>query len=209
MPFRSWSERIGSLLQFGRQSLSILWTLEARLKGCSLGRRTQFAGRPIISVAKGSRMVFGDGVRICSSLRANLVGCFQPCVLRTLSNQAELVLDSGVGISATVICSAASVRVGEGTIMGSGAMVLDTDFHPPQGEWGWGLDPQSGARPVRIGRGVFIGARAIILKGVTIGDRAVIGAGAVVTKDVPGGCLAFGNPAQVRPQKSQPKPMGS
>ena len=88
--------------------------------------------------------------------------------------------------------------------MGSGAMVLDTDFHPPEGEWGWGLEPAFGAKPVRIGRGVFIGARAIILKGVTIGDRAVIGAGAVVTKDVPDGHLAFGNPVQVRPLNNAP-----
>ena len=48
---------------------------------------------------------------------------------------------------------------------------------------------------VRIGRGVFIGTRAIILKGVTIGDRAVIGAGAVVVKDVPANHIAIGNPA--------------
>ncbi len=202
MPQRSWSERIGSLLQFGRESVSVLWMAEARLKGCSLGHGTGFAGRPIISIAKGSRMALGDGVRVCSALRSNLMGCFQPCVLRTLSNQAELILDSGVGISATVICAAVSVRVGEGTIMGSGTVILDTDFHLPEGKWGWGLDPAFRAKPVRIGRGVFIGARATILKGVTIGDRAVVGAGAVVTKDVPDGCLAFGNPAQVRPRKN-------
>jgi len=204
MPVRTWSERIGSLLQLGRESFSMLWRIEARLKGCALGRGTEFAGRPIISIAKGSRMDFGDGVRICSALRSNLIGCIQPCVLRTLSDKAELILDSGVGISATVICAAVSVRVGEGTIMGSGAMVLDTDFHPPEGQWGWGLEPVSGAKPVRIGRGVFIGARAIILKGVTIGDRAIIGAGAVVTKNVPDGYLAFGNPAQIRPRKNPP-----
>jgi len=52
---------------------------------------------------------------------------------------------------------------------------------------------------VIIGRGCFIGARAIILKGVTIGDCAVVGAGAVVTRDVPAGHLAAGNPAVCRP----------
>jgi acetyltransferase-like isoleucine patch superfamily enzyme len=125
-------------------------------------------------------------------------------VLRTLDPKAELVLGPGAGVSATVICAAISVQVGEGTIMGSGAMVMDTDFHQPEGKWGWGDDLVSSARPVRIGRGVFIGARAIILKGVTIGDRAIIGAGAVVTTDVPDGCLAFGNPAQVRPRNNPP-----
>jgi len=51
--------------------------------------------------------------------------------------------------------------------------------------------------PVRIGHRVFIGARAVILPGVTIGDDAVVGAGSVVTRDVPAGTVAAGNPARV------------
>lgn len=200
----SWPQKLGTLLQFGRRSFSLLWMLEARLKGCSMGRGIKFAGRPLISVARGSRMILGDDVEIFSALRSNPLGCFQPCVLRTLSSDAELVLDSGVGISATVICAARSVQVGEGTMMGSGAMIIDVDFHQPEGRWGWAYDPVSGAKPIRIGRGVFIGARAIILKGVNIGDRAIIGAGTVVTKDVPDGYLAFGNPAEVRSRNNWP-----
>ena len=61
-----------------------------------------------------------------------------------------------------------------------------------------------GAQPITIGRGVFIGARAIVLKSVTIGDRAIIGAGAVVTCNVPARHIAVGNPAQVKPWKSAP-----
>jgi acetyltransferase-like isoleucine patch superfamily enzyme len=75
-------------------------------------------------------------------------------------------------------------------------MVLDNDFHVPAGDWGWASESVANARPIKIGRGVFIGARAIVLKGVTIGDRALIGAGAVVTKDVPAGYVAVGNPAR-------------
>jgi len=52
-------------------------------------------------------------------------------------------------------------------------------------------------RPIRIGRDVWIGGGAIILPGVSIGDNTVIGAGSVVTRDVPGGCTACGNPARV------------
>ena len=52
-------------------------------------------------------------------------------------------------------------------------------------------------RPVRIGRDVWIGGGAIILPGVTIGDRAVIGAGSVVTKDIPPNTVAVGNPCRV------------
>lgn len=55
-------------------------------------------------------------------------------------------------------------------------------------------------RPVHIGRNTWIGGGALILPGVTVGDDAVIGAGAVVTRDVPAGATAFGNPARLRPR---------
>ncbi len=141
-------------------------------------------------------MIFSPGVRIHSALRSNPLGCFQPSVLRTLSSGARLELANNVGLSGAVICAGKSIFIGENTIIGSGAMIFDNDFHVPEGEWGWGNDSEKGARPVHIGRGVFIGARAIILKGVTIGDRAVIGAGAVVAKDVPARTVAAGNPAK-------------
>ncbi|HTW06359.1 MAG TPA: acyltransferase [Acidimicrobiales bacterium] len=51
--------------------------------------------------------------------------------------------------------------------------------------------------PVRIGSGVFVGADSLILPGVTIGDRAVIGAGSIVTRDVPAGAVVRGAPAEV------------
>ena len=54
-------------------------------------------------------------------------------------------------------------------------------------------------RPVSIGRNVWIGGGAIILPGITIGDDAIIGAGSVVTRDVPAGATAVGNPARLRP----------
>jgi acetyltransferase-like isoleucine patch superfamily enzyme len=76
---------------------------------------------------------------------------------------------------------------------------LDTDFHQPAGQWDWGTGPARGAKPIRIGRGVFIGARAIVLKGSAMGDRAVVGAGAVVTKPVPPRHSAVGNPARTVP----------
>lgn len=51
--------------------------------------------------------------------------------------------------------------------------------------------------PIRVGNDVWIGAAAIILKGVTIGDGAVVGAGSVVTKDVPARAIVVGNPARI------------
>jgi acetyltransferase-like isoleucine patch superfamily enzyme len=111
------------------------------------------------------------------------------------------------GASAAVICAGISIEVGEGTLIGSGAMILDNDFHVLTAS-GWRDEVRANARAIKIGREVFIGARAIILKGVSIGDRAIIGAGAVVTQDVPAKCLAAGNPASIRSGHLAPDAMG-
>ena len=192
---------IGAILARMHLWPSLLWRWEARFKGVEFQGRAVFLGRPLLSRAKGARIILGDGVRIASSVRANPLACFQPSALRAMAPGAQLSLGRNVGISATVLCAGASIEVGEGTIMGAGAMVLDHDFHRPLGEWDWADEHQANARPVKIGRGVFVGARAIVLKGVTIGDRAVIGAAAVVTRDVPPRHLAVGNPARVIPPK--------
>jgi maltose O-acetyltransferase len=76
-------------------------------------------------------------------------------------------------------------------------MELDTDMHAQVGDFDWRVEYVTNSKPIKIGRGVFIGARAIILKGATIGDRALVGAGAVVSGDVPAGYLAVGNPARI------------
>ena len=195
---------IGAILARARLWPSWLWRWEAQFKGVEFQGRSVFMGRPLVTVAKGARIVLGDGVRIASEVRANPLGCFQPSALRAMAPGAQIILGRNVGISATVICAGVSIEVGEGTIMGAGAVVLDNDFHRPAGGWEWAPEYQAKARPVKIGRGVFVGARALILKGVTIGDRAVIGAAAVVTRDVPARHLAVGNPARVIAPKPDP-----
>jgi acetyltransferase-like isoleucine patch superfamily enzyme len=188
---------LGALSNRLRRCSYFLWGLEARFRGVTFEGKCEFQGRPIISVVKGGRIVIGDGVRIASAVRNNMLGLFQPSVLRALSPGAQLILGRGVGVSGTALCAGAGIEIGEQTIIGAGAMIIDNDFHLPTGEWGWSDDFRSSARPIKIGRGVFIGARAIVLKGVTIGDRAVVGAGALVTKDVPAHHVAVGNPARV------------
>ncbi len=86
------------------------------------------------------------------------------------------------------------VRIGAGTQIGPGVQVLAAD-HP--------RDPAQRrqmlelGRPVIIGRNVWIGGAAVILPGITIGDNAIIGAGSVVTHDVPDGVTVAGNPARL------------
>ncbi len=86
------------------------------------------------------------------------------------------------------------IRVGDNVMFGPNVTVA-TAAHP--------VEPELRRRalqynvPVRIGNNVWIGAGAIILPGVTIGDDSVIGAGSVVTRDIPSGVVAVGNPCRV------------
>ena len=167
--------------------------------GAQVDPSVRFSGRPLIRVKKGGRMVIGEGVVIHSTVTANPVIGRQTATLSVLSPDAILELGAFVGMSGVCVCAAREIRIGCGTIVGADAMILDNDFHLPLPDWRWANAAAETAKPIIIGRGCFIGTRAIILKGVTIGDGAIIGAGAVVTSDVPAEHLAFGNPAQVKP----------
>jgi maltose O-acetyltransferase len=97
-----------------------------------------------------------------------------------------------------VILDVAQVWIGDKTQIGPGVQILTADHPREAASREAGLE--SGL-PIRIGRNVWIGGGALILPGVTIGDDCVIGAGSVVTRDVPAGATAVGNPARTVPPK--------
>jgi maltose O-acetyltransferase len=92
-----------------------------------------------------------------------------------------------------VVLDVCEVRIGDYTLFGPGVQIL-TPLHPfdatlpREREFG---------NPIRIGSDVWVGGGALILAGVRIGDRSIIGAGSVVTRDVPDGVFAAGNPCRV------------
>ena len=91
------------------------------------------------------------------------------------------------------ILDSASVRIGDGSMLGPGVHIYCAEHHKDAELRGAGLEI---ARPVTIGKSVWVGGGAILVGGVTIGDGAIIGAGAVVTKDVAPGVTVVGNPAR-------------
>lgn len=93
-----------------------------------------------------------------------------------------------------VILDCAQVSIGHGTQIGPAVQLLAAD-HPRDA--GTRRDRLELARPISIGSDVWIGGAAIVLPGVSIGDDSIIGAGSVVTRDVPSGVLAVGNPCRV------------
>lgn len=116
--------------------------------------------------------------------------------------------DDTVLVGAVFMCMS-SIRVGPGCHISYNVTISDCDFHPIEIEarrrdtvaLAPGGDrtrrPPFPARPVVIGRDVWIGTGAIILKGVTIGDGATVAPGAVLARNVPAGARAAGNPADV------------
>jgi maltose O-acetyltransferase len=94
-----------------------------------------------------------------------------------------------------VILDVVKVTIGDGTQIGPAVQILTADHPRDPAQRRAGLEF---GRPVSIGANVWIGGAAIILPGVTVGDEAIIGAGAVVTRDVRRGATVVGNPAKER-----------
>jgi maltose O-acetyltransferase len=93
-----------------------------------------------------------------------------------------------------VCLDVARITIGDDTRIGPGVQLL-TPTHPLAP--GLRREGWESARPITIGRNVWLGGAVVVCPGVTIGDDTVVGAGSVVTRDLPAGVLAVGNPARV------------
>jgi len=180
--------------------LYLRWIFPAflRRKGIDVGAGTVWYGLPILSRFNGSILKIGEGCRLCSRSDATALGVNHAVVLRTLRPQAEIRIGAKVRMSGATVCAMNRVTIGDRCVIGANVTIVDTDFHS--------LDPSarsspqdanlSKSAPVEVGNDVFIGAGSYILKGVTIGDATVIGAGSVVTQSTPAHSIVAGNPAR-------------
>lgn len=116
-----------------------------------------------------------------------------------VSGGARLSIGDNSGISNTTILCSNSIDIGNHVLIGGGVMLIDSNYHST--DWrirGTAEDTRNAvSSPIVICDYVFIGARSIILKGVTIGEKSIIAAGSVVVKDVPPLSIVAGNPAKV------------
>jgi UDP-2-acetamido-3-amino-2,3-dideoxy-glucuronate N-acetyltransferase len=98
--------------------------------------------------------------------------------------------------SHTFICE--GVTIEDEVFVGHGVVFIN-DRYPRATTEGGGLQTEADwvVEPTRIKRGASIGSGAVILSNLTIGEKAIVGAGSVVTKDVPAGAIVAGNPARV------------
>ena len=166
-----------------------------------IGSDAKFHGRPIIFPRQGGSISIGKNFTANSNSNANTIGIYNRVIISALGENVEVKIGNNVGLSGVSINSRNSITIGNNVIIGGGSAVWDTDFHPADYKVRKVSPNQGKSAPIFIGNDVFIGARSIILKGVSIGDRSVIAAGAVVNKSVPNDSIVFGNPMIIKPAK--------
>jgi acetyltransferase-like isoleucine patch superfamily enzyme len=142
-----------------------------------VGKNPDVLGSPIIDATD---LEVGDGFRIWSAHRQTLI-----------TGPGRIRIGDNCFVNAgTIIYSESAVTIGNDVALANEVYVMDSPSHGLEG-----LNPEP--EPVVIGDGTWVAARAIVLPGVTIGRRVAVGAGSVVTHDVPDDVLVAGNPARV------------
>lgn len=167
------------------------------LHGLGWGRRWRILGMPIVQRYRGSRIMLGDGLELRSWRSSNPLAPIHPVVLATRSASALIQVGRDVAMTGAALVAAERIIIGDRVLIGANATIVDTDFHP--------LDPAARRHDMLAGEraavviedDVFIGMRSLILKGVRVGAGSVVGAGSIVTRDVPAGAIVAGNPARV------------
>jgi acetyltransferase-like isoleucine patch superfamily enzyme len=161
----------------------------------AVGSGTEISGR-VIREKKGGEILLGRNCQI--------VG-----LIKTESATARVSIGDNVYLGGgSIISSAKSVRVGDDVLISYRVLIMDSDSHSVRysirkkdlADWrddsnhDWST---TRAGEVVIGKGAWIGAGSMILKGVTIGEGGIVGAGSVVTRNVPPWTIVAGNPARI------------
>lgn len=173
--------------------------IRMKILGVSYGKHCILHGPISFSLKKDAKVSIGDSLCFLSGnflnpLSRNIRGCI------SVNQGGFLRIGNHVGLSSTCIWVHESIVIGDNVKIGANVILMDSDAHSLSY-----LDRRNISSdrrnkknsPIIICDDVLIGVNSIILKGVVIGARSVIGAGSVVTKSVPEDCVACGNPAKI------------
>ena len=138
--------------------------------------------RGTLGVHRGTRVVIGADSRLRKRVR--------------ITGGGRLTVGTNTLLNGCWIGASSEVTIGDWCLV-SDCDISDTDYHNLDPERRHGEPDSRVTKPVRLGRNVWVGAHAQVLKGVSVGDDSVVGAGAVVRANVPPGVVVIGNPAVV------------
>jgi acetyltransferase-like isoleucine patch superfamily enzyme len=177
--------------------LATIYTrLKFSLHEVKFGQGLTSRGIPILDLSLRASLTIAENVHLNNGNYYNLIGRQQRCCF-VVGNNAELVIGNNVGISSSTIVCKHRIEIEDHVHIGGNCEIYDTDFHDldfrkritvPEDY----LTVQT--KPIFIKRYSFIGAHSTILKGVTIGEGAIIGACSVVSKNIPSYEVWAGNP---------------
>lgn len=163
----------------------------------AVGHGWRIYGAPVIQRHRESQISFGDRLELRNWRASSPLGVWHRTVFATWSAGAVIEIGADFGMTGGAICAAKSISIGQWVTIGANCTLIDTDFHLLEVDRRMNAPAADSAAPVIIEDRVFLGTRVIVLKGVHIGHGAVIGAGSVVTGNIPANMIAAGNPARV------------
>ena len=166
-----------------------------RLKGVTYGRNINIMGK--VSVIGEGSITIGDDFYMTSGDHVNPISSNQQGAFFTDNPKAKINIGNNVGISSTRMWISKGLTIGNNVKIGACVLLIDTDSHPIDYKVRRVSNEGVKSAPIVIEDDVWIGAHSIVLKGVTIGARSIIGAGSVVTKSISSDCIAAGNPCKV------------
>ena len=168
---------------------SPVFTILLKLRGVTTDGMLFTSGFPYVFRGSKSYILFGKRVRMLNLSWMNSIGLNHRCIITTERN-AKLTIGDYVGMSGVSIWCFKKIEIGNNVRIGANTLITDGDAHLD--------DPRAcEPRPVHISDKVWLGMNVTVLKGVTIGKNTLIGAGSVVTKDIPANVVAAGNPCRV------------
>jgi acetyltransferase-like isoleucine patch superfamily enzyme len=147
-----------------------------------------------IFIRNKGKINIGKNVKINSGIRYNPIGCEVNTRLVTYKS-GEIIIGNDVGISNSIFISRLKIQIEDNVLIGNGCKIWDNDFHSLEVDKRHSVDKLLiKSSKILIKKNAFIGGCSIVLKGVTIGENSVIGAGSVVSKDIPNNEIWAGNP---------------
>lgn len=161
-------------------------------------RNAIFKGWSVIYAFPECSIKIGTGAAFYSSFSSNMLGLYQRCIV-VARYGGKIEIGEHCGISGSTIYAWDSIKIGSYTRIGANCKIIDNDFHPVELEYRHKALNKEYARraPITIGSDCFIGMNSIILKGTTLGNNVIVGAGSVVHGTFPDNCIIAGNPAKI------------
>lgn len=160
---------------------SIIYIIYLQLLGCHVSFSARFLS-PLDIRGSAQSISIGHKTSFCTNV-----------VLSTMYSDGRwgtIKIGSSVAIGdGAIISSKSAIEIGDNTSIAAYSYIVDHDHDTPK--------KTQSAMPICIGEKVWLGTHVIVLKGVVINSSSAVGAGSVVTKTLPSGCIAVGNPAQV------------